>query len=89
MLKKFPDRFQFEVLSPESVGREVENIIELFLKYGKVGHKVMLTVSPVPIGRSFSGDDVIVSNCYSKSVLRAYAEYAKDKYKHVDYVPTY
>ena len=89
MMKKFPERFQFEILAPDVVGKEVQNLVELFLKYGKRGHKVMLTVSPVPIGRSFSGEDVIVANCYSKSVLRTYAEYIKQTYDHVDYIPTY
>lgn len=87
--KKFPDRYQFEVLSPDVVGKAVTDLIELLLKYGKLGHKVLLTVSPVPIGRSFSGDDVLIANTYSKAVLRAYAEQVKVNYDHVDYVPTY
>lgn len=89
MMQKLPNRFKFEVLSPDVVGKEVRKLIDLLLKYGKKGHNVLLTVSPVPIGRSFTGDDVIVANCYSKSVLRTYAEVLKNEYEHVDYVPTY
>ena len=37
--------------------------------------KIILTVSPVPLMRSFSGEDAVIANMYSKSVLRITAEH--------------
>lgn len=88
-VKNDPDRFQFEVLSPTAAIAEAISLIELFNKYGAPDHHVMLTVSPIPIGRTFTGNDVIMANCYSKSVLRVAAEVVAQKFPHVDYVPTY
>jgi hypothetical protein len=50
--------------------------------------KVILTVSPVPVGTTFSGDDCFVANEYSKSVLRTAAE-ALRQIPGVDYFPSY
>ncbi|MCK7544318.1 GSCFA domain-containing protein [Marinobacter bryozoorum] len=51
--------------------------------------KFLLTVSPVPLTASNSGDSVIVATMHSKSILRAVAgQLAKDK-DYVDYFPSY
>jgi tetratricopeptide (TPR) repeat protein len=49
----------------------------------------LLTASPVPIMRTFTGDDVIIANTYSKSVLRAVAGQIAEEYPNVDYLPGY
>lgn len=51
--------------------------------------KVLLTVSPVPIIRTFSGQHVAVANAFSKSVLRVCAERLCGKFPLVDYFPSY
>lgn len=51
--------------------------------------RIVLTVSPVPLSRTFTGQDVAVANCYSKSVLRAAAEAVVQQYDFVDYFPSY
>jgi hypothetical protein len=51
--------------------------------------KVVLTTSPVPLGRTFTGHDVIIANGYSKAVLRAVAADIVEKNRHVDYFPSY
>jgi tetratricopeptide (TPR) repeat protein len=53
------------------------------------GHRIILTVSPVPLGATFTGSDVAVANCYSKSVLRAAAEAAVAEFDHIEYFPSY
>jgi len=53
------------------------------------GIKVLLTVSPVPLQASLAGDDAVVANCYSKSVLRVCAQQLYLKYPLVDYFPSY
>jgi hypothetical protein len=50
---------------------------------------VLLTTSPVPLARTFTSDDVIVANTYSKSVLRAVAGEIADARANVDYFPSY
>ncbi|WP_203531257.1 GSCFA domain-containing protein [Pseudoroseicyclus tamaricis] len=49
----------------------------------------MLTVSPVPMVRSFTGQDVLEANSYSKSLLRVAAEMARERLAFVDYFPSY
>jgi hypothetical protein len=52
------------------------------------GLKIVLTVSPVPLGMTFSGEDCVVANEFSKSVLRTCAgRLARDP--HVEYFPSY
>ena len=50
---------------------------------------ILLTTSPVPLARTFTSDDVIVANTYSKSVLRAVAGQIAEEFANVDYLPTY
>jgi hypothetical protein len=51
--------------------------------------RVLITTSPVFIARTFTGDDVIVANTHSKSVLRAVAGELSEKYEGVDYFPSF
>lgn len=51
--------------------------------------KVILTVSPVPLARSFSGDDVVVANNYSKSLLRTVAGQLESELQNVYYWPSF
>ncbi|MEX2641864.1 MAG: GSCFA domain-containing protein [Acetobacterales bacterium] len=50
---------------------------------------VILTVSPVALHRTFSGQDVIVASTESKSILRAVAGQLAREYPRVHYMPTY
>lgn len=89
MVKLHGDRFHFEVLTVirtlETVTALIDNLAEM--RGGDL--KIMLTVSPVPLQRTFTNDDVIVANCRSKSLLRGVAGEIADKYDFVDYVPSY
>ncbi|MBU2981019.1 GSCFA domain-containing protein [Lentibacter algarum] len=51
--------------------------------------KVLLTVSPVPLIASASGEHVLTATSYSKSVLRAIAGEAAARHDNVDYFPSY
>lgn len=53
------------------------------------GLKVLLTVSPVPLVATASGDHVLVATNYSKSVLRAVAGDLATAHAAVDYFPSY
>lgn len=88
LTKKCPERFQFEVLSPEKTFYAVERILQI-LHHESPNQKVLLTVSPIPLQRSFTGEDVVSANSYSKSVLRVAAEIVTRKFAHVDYYPSF
>jgi len=51
--------------------------------------EVVLTVSPVPLHRSFSEHDIFVNNMESKSILRAVAGQICREYDWVHYFPSY
>jgi tetratricopeptide (TPR) repeat protein len=50
---------------------------------------MILSVSPVPFKATYSGQDAIVANTYSKSVLRAAAEEFVEAHDNVDYFPSF
>lgn len=51
--------------------------------------KVLLTVSPVPLTATASGDHVLVATTYSKATLRAVAGDLARNFDTVDYFPSY
>jgi tetratricopeptide (TPR) repeat protein len=87
--KRFPGRFELHVLGYREILRNLEQIIALLRKFGRRDHRVILTISPVPLGLTFTDQDVMVANAYSKSVLRAAAQEIWTKYDHVDYFPSF
>jgi hypothetical protein len=62
---------------------------ETLARFGGLGVKIVLTVSPVPLQMTFVDDDAITANEYSKSVLRVCAEMLRQKYEYLDYFPSY
>ncbi|HHS94732.1 MAG TPA: GSCFA family protein [Rhodobacterales bacterium] len=53
------------------------------------GLRIILTVSPVPLTATASGQHVLRATSYSKSVLRAVAEEASRHDDRIDYFPSY
>ncbi len=51
--------------------------------------RVLITVSPVPLTATASGEHVLTATTYSKSVLRAVAGELKNTFEYVDYFPSY
>ncbi|SHH85159.1 GSCFA domain-containing protein [Cognatishimia maritima] len=89
LLRSQGDRFEFKCLTVDEVKTAIEQIDALLSMHGKPAQKRVMTVSPVPIGRTFTSDDVIVANMTSKSTLRVAAmEFlaARDSF---DYFPSY
>jgi hypothetical protein len=89
LIERHPDRFMFEVLSPQVAIETVEKLILRLREHGHREQKILLTVSPVPFGRTFTHNDVITANTYSKSLLRVAAEVASRKFDWVDYYPSF
>lgn len=68
----------------DNLSRTVEMINQI-----KPGAQIVVTVSPVGLGRTFSEDDILVANCEGKSILRAAAGAVARKYPNVTYFPSY
>jgi hypothetical protein len=51
--------------------------------------RILLTVSPVPLTATASGEHVLPATIYSKSVLRAVAGQLASRFSDVDYFPSY
>ena len=88
-LSRYPDRFELWVLSYEDVLSELEQAFDTLRRHARADLKTILTVSPVPMSATFTGDDVAVANAYSKSVLRAAAQSIALSHDGVDYYPSF
>lgn len=77
-------RFSFRNLSTHQNRRALRQIIAALPMT-----KIIVTVSPVPLVATFSGQDIVVANAYSKSVLRAVAQEVAEEHGEVDYFPAY
>lgn len=83
-----PDRHQFCNQRYPEIHRDMTVALDL-LRAANPGLKVLLTVSPVPLTATASGQHVLTATSYSKSVLRAVAgDLAADR-DGVDYFPSY
>ena len=82
-------RFEFRNSTYDECKTSLINMFDLIREHSNVSPKIILTVSPVPLLRTFSDQDIIVANSYSKSVLRAVAEDLHNKFDDVDYFPSY
>lgn len=89
VVKAKPSRFEFRVSTFDEVYRDVTQMIGLINGCGEEDKYIILTVSPVPLDTTFSGQDVLLANSYSKSVLRAVAETVSQEVDRVDYFPAY
>ena len=87
VVQKYPRRFSLRVLDYEECLACVREILDRLHGVAPQA-KVILTTSPVPMVRTFTGADVVVANAYSKSVLRAVCG-AAARLPQVDYFPSY
>lgn len=87
LLSSSPERFRFCQLTLEECLAQTRGIVEKLIRNGC--SNIILTVSPVPFAASFCPGDAVVSNTYSKSVLRVVADIVCSEYAGVDYFPSY
>lgn len=87
--KTEPNRFEFHVLDYNQILAALDDIHSLFERFGKPGVKIIITVSPIALGTTFTGQDCLVANCYSKSVQRAAVGAFVAKHENVTYFPSY
>lgn len=88
-IRATPERFELRVLSHNQCITALRDMKALLDRHSKPGQKVVLTVSPVPLGRTFTSDDVIVANMTSKATLRSAAWEFINETQGFDYFPSY
>jgi hypothetical protein len=82
-----PDRFTFGVMDFFQCFEMLDKTIRILKDNGT--RQIALTVSPVPLHRTMTGQDVLIANTYSKSTLRAVVGVICDRHEDVFYVPSY
>ncbi|MEM9197297.1 MAG: GSCFA domain-containing protein [Pseudomonadota bacterium] len=81
-------RYLFERLDYDQCYSFMRQTMALIRGEG-AGPQFLLTTSPVVLTRTFTSDDVIVANMYSKSVLRAVAGRLVEEDPSIDYFPSF
>lgn len=83
-----PARHRFLNLSCAEVVADLEALV-VALRQVNPAARVLLTVSPVPLVATASGEHVAVANARSKAVLRAAADELVARHAHLAYFPSY
>jgi len=84
-----PERFDLHVLDYNDVLGSLRELTGLLDRVCPADYRMIFTVSPVPLGTTFTSGDVAVANTYSKSVLRAAVEALVAEQPRADYFPSY
>jgi tetratricopeptide (TPR) repeat protein len=88
-LRRAPERFSLDILDYDDIFSSLERIYAIIQRFGRPDFRMLLTVSPVPFKATFSGEDALVANSYSKAVQRAACQAFVARHDNVDYVPSY
>ena len=88
LLSKDNGRFVFQNSTVDRSITEMCKTVEILAELNPEV-KIVVTVSPVPMNTTFTAQDVLVANTYSKSTLRVVAQHLCDNYEYVDYFPSY
>lgn len=88
-LRRYPGRFRLDVLSYADILGSMERIFSLLREKGHPDLRLLVTVSPVPLKATFSGEDAISANAYSKAVQRAACREFVERHAEADYFPSY
>ena len=83
------DRFSLDVLEYEDIYASLERMYAILRRAGHPDFKLLITVSPVPFKSTFTGEDAISANSYSKAVQRAACQAFVSRHDNVDYFPSY
>lgn len=80
-------RFELRILNVDEVVELIAPAFERILSGGL--KQIMLTVSPVPLQRTFGPVDAVLANTQSKATLRTASSILTDAFDKVDYFPSY
>lgn len=80
-------RYSFVNMTPQGCYEHMARGITALANSGVT--KILLTVSPVPLGATFEPHDCVIANSYSKATLRVVADMLTRDFAMVDYFPSY
>lgn len=86
-VKMEPDRFTFCVMDFFQCFDMLDRAIRTLRQNGT--GQIALTVSPVPLNRTMTDQDILIANTYSKSTLRSVVGTICERHESVFYVPSY
>jgi len=89
MLQRYPGRYEFAVSNYIQNLENMQRLHALLAKYGHPQLQIVVTTSPVPLNATFSGQDIVTANTYSKSTLRAVTQDFAAAHDNVQYFPSY
>ncbi|MGC1377556.1 MAG: GSCFA domain-containing protein [Anaerolineales bacterium] len=89
ILELYPDRYEFQCSNYPQNMENLEKLYELLTTYGHPDLHIVVTTSPVPLQATFTGQDIVVANTYSKSTLRVVAQDWAARHDNVQYFPSY
>ena len=81
-------QYEFKNYTHSEIMQDFDVILKM-LRSIRPNLKILLTVSPVPLTATASGDHVLPATVYSKSVLRSVAGELSQKHDFIDYFPSY
>lgn len=89
VVERYPDRFVFEIPDVDANLQNLEALYTLVRTYGPTDAPIFVTISPVPLAATFSGEDVLVANALSKATLRYVARAWTSLHSDIIYFPAY
>jgi hypothetical protein len=89
MRELFPGRYELVVADYPRNMANMEKLHALLTAHGHPELQMVVTTSPVPLNATFTGQDIVVANTYSKSTLRAVAQDFAAVHTNVQYFPSY
>lgn len=87
-VRRQPDRYELHI-TDVAENLAALNEFHAILSDLNPGARLIVTVSPVPMHATFSGDDILVANTRSKCTLRAAAETFCRTHQNVAYFPSF
>lgn len=89
VLDLFPGRYEFSSTNYLQNMDNMEKLHELLTAHGHADLRIIVTTSPVPLQATFTNQDVVIANTYSKATLRAVAQDWAAAHENVQYFPSY
>lgn len=82
------DETEFYMSTYEDNVANISKVVEMIATI-RPDARIVITVSPVGLGRTFGSDDILVANSEGKSILRAAVGAVARNYENVTYFPSY
>lgn len=89
MIDRDPTRFVFEIPSFDENLVALETLYALLRTHCPKLEHIVITVSPVALAATFSGQDIVVANMQSKTLLLAAATSWSRTHENVNYFPSF